>query len=209
MHYPIEGTELIVLDIVCLRTYDDAVANWIAWLTQEEGESRTLCTHVGVMFDHHSISEQLWRNTLQWFEPNVDKRSVIIFRYTGGFPFFGAVSRIGTPFRLGGIGRARDYMQKVRGRTYAWWRILGHAMRGIAGWLGVKLKCRWLLRKSRHNTICSSHVGKVFERATGDKRFFGVHWADLTPDDIYDYCEQNPDKFIRIYDSRFINPKNA
>ena len=43
--------------------------------------------------------------------------------------------------------------------------------------------------------------------STVDSADFGSQ--DLTPDDIYDYCEQNPDKFIRIYDSRFINPKNA
>jgi len=198
MSHELEGVTLERMDIMCFRSYDDTVANAIARLTQTVGEGVTKCTHIGVMLNHFQISEQLWKNMLHTFVPDTENRRVVVFRYKREFPWL--ISKSGV-YKVPGEGVAADYMWKVRGRLYAWWRLPAHAITGIAGWFGLKLNSKWLLRTSRRYRICSSHVGRVYEKASGDKRFFGKHWSDLTPDDIWDRCVTHPAEFERIYDS--------
>lgn len=94
---------------------------------------------------------------------------------------------------------ARSAMAYV-GERYGWWKLffhLGDAVISKVAGRDVRLLRRALFVKSR--PICSFLVAKAFA-AVG--LGFGVKPGSADPDDVADFCRQNPDKYELIFEGR-------
>ena len=85
------------------------------------------------------------------------------------------------------VAEAREQV----GKTYGFLKILGHFL----DWL---LLGAYIFRRLTQNgdyPICSWLVAHAFDKAG---KTFGVHPGAATPDDIWDFVVDNPDKYKRI-----------
>jgi len=93
-------------------------------------------------------------------------------------------------------GAALDHV----GQKYGWWKLLGplgDSALSFAARRDVRLLRRLLFVDQR--PICSYLVAKAYvTRGYG----FGVPAGTATPDDIHDYVEANPDKYVKVFAGR-------
>lgn len=178
-------TELLPGDVFMTRG-KGFVSRAIRFFTRTIGEKRTKVNHVGIIvsaggFKESSEVEALIevREVKLWYgygPPSTD--DVAIFRPTNLSPEEIEVI----------VAEAREQV----GKTYGFFKILGH----ILDWL---LLGAYIFRRLTQNgdyPICSWLVAHAFAKV--DKTF-GVAPGAATPDDIWDFIVDNPDKYREIH----------
>lgn len=182
-----DTVELHQFDVV-LTASDSWLGNAIRWATRDSGEKPTLVNHSGMILaggkagtpDDAIITEALGDGvTLRYFTPAYGdgQDAVAVF----------APRNLTERQKTLMAAYARDHI----GDQYGYGKLLVHAAR--------KWKpARWLIDKIfpkiaiEDQPICSFYVAKIFEAAGLD---FGVKSQLATPDDIWDFCFNNPDKY--------------
>lgn len=167
------------------------LSRWIAFFSKHGNESETVATHVGLVTEKGLINQsgflfgeamEALKCIIRWplINRRVDERFIV--------------------FRPVNIGRKDlndivNYAKTREGRKYGYKAILFHALDGILGKIFGKdvLYFRKKFIKSWDAKVCSSFVGTIFGK-------FGYTFGTrrghfLTPDDIWDFCVENPDKW--------------
>jgi hypothetical protein len=171
-------------DIVLVRG-EGRLSQLIRIFTRKVGESKTIINHVGLISIARdqptaSMIEALWtvkehRMQAAYGPPCRDK--VAIARPKNLTPDEKRII----------IGSAREYL----GRPYGVMKIATH---WLDYWIGDRFVFR-RLTQSEYFPICSFVVAQAYAAAGKD---FGVKPGKATPDDIWDFCLGNPDKFKMV-----------
>jgi hypothetical protein len=176
-----EGIVLRPADIVCTRGRGK-LAGLIRFFTRRVGESRSQVNHVGVIVVGGPISAAVIVEALS----SVVRRR-LVDGYTGKAAGDVAIFRpvnleMGERWKI--ASTAMDYV----GRKYGALKILAH----LGDWL---LQGAYVFRRiagDDNYPICSWLVAHSFATAG---RNFGVSPGAASPDDIWDFCTSNPDKY--------------
>lgn len=158
----------------------------IRWFTRSVGESRTIINHVGVVVTEGPLNEVIVVEALRSVA-----RHKLWDRYGPGSRNEVAVYR---PINLTTeemdtiVSTAESYV----GRTYGYLKILAHLLDWLL--LGAYLFRR--LARMDDYPICSWLVAHSFAKAGKN---FGLPPGAASPDDIWDFVNKNPDKYIVIY----------
>jgi hypothetical protein len=186
-HYTKEGsmsTQLLPGDVFMTRGHS-FISRAIRVFTRTIGEKRTKVNHVGIIvssgdYQTSKIVEALIkvREVRLWYGYGPPRKDdVAIYRPTNLTP-----EEIDIV-----VAEAREQV----GKTYGFLKILGHFL----DWL---LLGAYIFRRLTQNgdyPICSWLVAHAFDKAG---KTFGVHPGAATPDDIWDFVVDNPDKYKRI-----------
>ncbi len=180
-----EPVEIKPGDVVLTRG-KGFLASAIRFFTRRVGEKRTKVNHVGVVVKEGSLTtccivealkkvcyHKLWK---QYGPPS--RSSVAIYRPVNL-----------TEEEINII--VNEALEQV-GKTYGYFKILAH----LLDWslFGVYF-FRRLFRNNKY-PICSWLVAHAFSKA--DKHF-GVEPGAAQPDDIWDFIQDNQDKYVVIY----------
>ncbi len=159
----------------------------IRFLTRSIGESRTKVNHVGIITKGHT-----WIDYVQVTEALSTVKSHRLFQEY-------AMREGGTDIAVfRPINLTLEEKQKVcetarsyEGRTYGYLKILTH----LLDWCLLGAYCFRRVTRSDRYPICSWLVAHSFASVGKD---FGVAAGAASPDDIYDFCVNNPDKYEEI-----------
>lgn len=152
----------------------------IRWATRSKGEARTKANHVGMITSWGRMGDAQCVEALGrvkchsfWDKYHLSNSRVAIYRPIN----------ITEDQRLIMV----DEASKHCGEKYGWWKLLFHLEEKITG------KRTWANRLFiRRRPICSFLVGIIFAKAD---LHFGMKGTALTPDDIMDFIEVNPEKY--------------
>lgn len=168
------------LDIFCTKG-TSWVARMIRWATREPGEPATKVNHVGAIMSTGALQRVECIEAIG--------RGVTVRRFWTGYAYKKDEVVIYRPVNI-----PPEEMQAIaegllahEGQAYGYWKLVPHLLRKLTRWKG------WLrLFRLDQYTICSYLIAVEFSKK-GYK--FGVRAKAATPDDILDFCEQNPDKY--------------
>jgi hypothetical protein len=155
----------------------------IRWATQEKGEEKTIANHVGCIVRPGTalnafLVEALWtvKNHSFW-----DK-----YHGVGTVAVYRSINLTYTQ-RV----TIHRYLLDHVGEKYGWWKILFH--------LGYKLTGKRAFLEPLFiddRPICHYLIAKAYEAAGLD---FGSPARLLDPDEVMDFCRDNPDKYELIH----------
>ena len=162
---------------------------WLGWgirlFTTSPGESLSRATHVARVM----VGAELLKDCL------------VVEAVASGVK----LQKFGKPYKCV-VYRARDLTSaesdclhrealKLKGTRYGYVRIVAHALDWIK--TAGKLDSFWFRRKVKGGNLagreCSNVVAWLWSKCRG--KFFGVPAYAASPDDIDDYCYQNPEKY--------------
>ena len=171
---------------VFLTRGNSFISKVIRFFTRSIGEKRTKVNHVGLVVQSGSIKtaivvealSKVKRHTLwsQYGQPKKD--SVAVYHATNL-----------TPEQVEAIVAEAE---KHVGKKYGYQMIVAHFLDWLL--LGAYLFRRMV--PGNKYPICSWVVADAFAKAGKD---FGIKVGMATPDDIWDFIEENPDKYTEIY----------
>lgn len=175
-------------DILFIRN-PNLFGRLIAWFTTKKGEEKTWATHIGVFVSNGFLMTKGAAGAKLVEAVNRVKYHNFLDRYTTDNQFAIARPRKLTNEQQYTItNRAIGYV----GMTYGYLKIGLHAIDQL---LGDIYFFRRLGRLDRY-PICSYLVAKCYAAAGLN---FGVPPGKATPDDIWDFCMRNPDKYRFLY----------
>lgn len=189
-----KGVILRPADIVCTRG-SGKLARLIRFFTRRVGEPRTRINHVGIIVVGGPVDTAIMVEALK----KVIRRP-LMEGYGGPNASDVAIFR---PLNLDITDRwkiatkAMDYV----GRTYGYFKLLTNlgdwsaTMARTALTLGLYRKDVYLFRRisgDDNYPMCSWVDAHAYAAAN---KFFGVAPGAATPDDIWDFCTSNPDKY--------------
>lgn len=171
-------------DIVCTKG-TSLISRLIRVFSRTGGESRTEINHVGVIveqgnFQNAVLVEASHKTESNWMLKYYDdpKTDIAIFRPTNiDFYQEDLIKH-----------KAESYV----GRRYGYFKIVAHFIDYL---LGGRYVARRLTGMGRY-PICSWVVADAYAAAGLD---FGVPVGQAQPDDIWDFCIANPDKYTLIH----------
>lgn len=150
----------------------------ILWGQREKGEARSRVNHVGAFVERGGLKtangvEALWRVKCHPIYPRYKGQHVAIFR----------------PRNITVYDEYKivSYLKQHVGNRYGWWKLLLQLA-------GHKLGWNWARNAMfiDDRPICSYLVAKAYREAGLD---FGVQAQAAAPDDMWDFIENNPDKY--------------
>jgi hypothetical protein len=154
--------------------------------TRSIGEKRTVVNHVGIVVEEGTI------RTAYVVEALIKVRRHPLWQQYG--PPSNKLVAVYRPENLDEeeIGKVVAYARKQVGRPYAVYKLLAH----LADWIlcGAYV-FRWLVREDDY-PICSWLVAHAFKQAGKD---FGVPEWVAQPDDIWDFIQEQPEKYSEVY----------
>jgi len=157
----------------------------IQFFTRRIGESRTKVNHVGVIVEGGPL-EEAWVVEALW---KVVRRPLV-----DGYGAEGS-SEVGIfrPTNLSdeGIRMVVDAANGYVGRRYGVLKLVTH----LADWVLQGAYVFRRLTNSDRYPICSWVVACSFEKAG---RTFGVAPGAASPDDIWDFCTRETDKYVEV-----------
>jgi len=157
----------------------------IRFFTRRIGESRTKVNHVGVIVEGGPL-EEAWVVEALW---KVVRRPLV-----DGYGAEGS-SEVGIfrPTNLSdeGIRMVVDAANGYVGRRYGVLKLVTH----LADWVLQGTYVFRRLTNSDRYPICSWVVACSFEKAG---RTFGVAPGAASPDDIWDFCTRETDKYVEV-----------
>ena len=180
------------------------ISRAIRFFTRSIGEKRTRVNHVGIVVQrgdvktaivvealHKVMRHKLW---LQYGPPREDL--VAVYRATNLT-----------------VEQIKDIVieaEKHVGKKYGFLMITAHLkdwlLGRILGWVfGWQFSDIYLFRRlipGNKYPICSWVVADAFKEAGKD---FGVEVGMATPDDIWDFIQNNPDKYKEIHPLKLLN----
>lgn len=169
---------------IFLTKGDSFVSRAIRWFTRDKGESRTEANHVGIIVGMGSsqtavVVEALTKVRRRTFKAYRQKSTeVAVFRPTN----------LSNDEIRQVVERAKGYV----GADYGYVKLVAHFIDWCLG--GVYL-ARRIVSMDKY-PICSWLVAYSYGAVGKD---FGVpNWA-ASPDDIWDFCMENPDKYRLIH----------
>ena len=169
-------------DLVFTRS-DGILGRGIRWATRTKGEEKTEANHVGLITWPGSkmnafITEALWTvKNHSLFDKYHKNGEVAVYRPRN--------------LTLTQSLKILDYMSENVGRRYGWWKILFHLGYKLTGWRKL-LKPMFIDERP----ICSYLVARAFSKAGLN---FGVAARSANPDDMMDFCRDNPDKYELVH----------
>jgi hypothetical protein len=173
-------------DIVCMKG-GSWLAKAIRWATRSRGEGATVVNHVGLVTqpgdeDDAIVVEALNHVEAKTFASSTRKKSVAVFRPKN--------------VTQGQIDLITDYMESRIGDRYGYHKLGLHLLQKIplpGKWRILNIGAsKWLNSRIDKTPICSYIVAEAYHRAGLD---FGVKASLATPDDIWDFCVSEPDKY--------------
>jgi hypothetical protein len=154
----------------------------IRWATRSKGESKTEANHVGLITTggtklNARITEALWKvETAFLFDRYHKKGTVAVFR----------------PLNVtdGQIVTIRNEVLDHVGQRYGWWKLLLQFGKNKLGqeWMGKVMFID-------DRPICSFLIALAFEKAG---LTFGIEGRSADPDEMMDYCLENPGNYQPI-----------
>ena len=160
------------------------ISRLIRFFTRGLGEKRTRINHVGIVVEGGSADLAVVVEALRTVRQHRLAR-----RYADGrtqVAVFRAANL--TDQEIATIVRAA---QSYVGRRYGYVKIVAHGL----DWI---LQGAYVFRRLTRNDnypICSWLVAHAYAKAGKD---FGVEPGAATPDDIWDFAEANPDKYVQV-----------
>jgi len=156
----------------------------IRWATRDKSEPHRMVNHVGVFVQDGDFVkargvEALWKVRVTTPAKKHKGSDLAVFRCELTDEQEAAII---------------SYLYAHRGQRYGWWKIGFH--------LADKLfKTRWFSRRLRLDSrpICSYLVAKAYAEAGLD---FGVSPGSATPDDVWDFCWENPQRYQLVRELR-------
>jgi hypothetical protein len=177
------GVLLVPGDIVLTRS--GGIVGWaIRLFTRSIGESRTKASHTGIIVESGTVESAVIVEALSKV-----KRHPLGQRYGGAnheVAVFRALNLTDADL-AGVVAKAETYV----GRRYGYLKILAH-------WLDWVLQGAYVFRRLTNQDrypICSWVVAYAFAEAG---RHFGVEPGAATPDDIWDFVTENPDRYREV-----------
>jgi len=160
----------------------------IRWATRSRGEEPTYANHVGVILNSGEMPTHWHAAAI------VEAQKKVVHR-----PFRALEGRDMVIFRP--LTLTQPQQRAIRnellyhvGHGYAWWKLGVHLYAKLTG---HKAPLKWV--DTSGSDICSDLVAKAWKRAG---LTFGVRAKFATPDDIFDYCVANPQKYERVFAGR-------
>jgi len=155
---------------------EGALSKAIRWFSRSPGEAKTETNHVGIVVDDGTLENAGVVEALSHV-----RYGTLPARYRGKRDTVSVwrPANLTKKERAAIVSKARGYI----GRDYGWLKLGLHAL-GLQRF--AKLD-KW--------PICSYLVGKAYG-VVGKE--FGRDGNELTPDDILDFCQANPDKYTEV-----------
>ena len=161
------------------------ISRAIRFMERTWGESKSRVNHVGIIVEGGPLTRCVLVEALSRVRRH---RLWITYAYTG------TEVAIYRPINLtrDEVERVVSEAEKYVGRQYGYLKIAAHAIDRLLG--GVYL-ARRLANLDRY-PICSWVVAQAFHKGAG--KDFGCPPGQAQPDDIDDFIQANPDKYMEI-----------
>ena len=160
-----------------------SLSKGIRYFTKEIGESRTKVNHCGLVVQYGPLETAVIVEALTkvkmhelWSRYGPESETDIMIFRPVNLPLFD-------------IDKIVFTAMKQVGKTYGYTKVVAHFL----DWCLLGAYCFRRIADSPNYPICSWLVAHAFASVG---KSFGVELGKATPDDIYDYCMANPDKYV-------------
>jgi hypothetical protein len=175
---------LDIADIVLVRG-DSIISKAIRWFTQAFGEPRTKVNHCGIVVEYGTLDKAVIVEALHKV-----KMQPLVSRYG---PMSSTSVAVFRPKNLNLVqyDLIRIEALKYVDHRYGYAKLLAH----LADYCLFGTYCFRKLADNPNYPICSWVVAAAYAKVG---KYFGVDPGMATPDDIWDFCVNNPDIYRQV-----------